>query len=362
MNPIAKPGILDIPLYVAGSAKSAVANTRKLSANESAMGASPLAIAAYISASDQIFRYPSSDYLELKQAIAASIGGNVDKIMCGCGSDELIHMLVHGFAGPGDEVIQSKYGFLVYEIATMQHGASIIKTNKDSLKVDVDSILACVNSRTKIIFIDNPNNPTGTFISFSEIERLHKNIPEHVLLVIDEAYGEFAEGTGYQTAISLAETHENVVILRTFSKIYGLAGLRMGWSYSCPAIVAILNRLRHAFHISLPAQAACIAALTDTDFINKAKANNKKWREWLTDSLSALGLKVVPSATNFILVHFNSVQMAQAVDDYLLSQGIAVRRVNSYKLPEYLRITIGSGDDCQIVAEKIEYFLRVNDK
>ena len=343
-RPQPKPGILDIAAYVPGKSGAKGAKVHKLSSNESPIGSSQKAIEAYRAAAGTLELYPDGSATQLRNAIAGRFGLKADNIVCGAGSDELLQLIAHAYLSPGDEAIYSQYGFLVYPIAIQSNGATAVVAPEKDYLADVDAILARVTSRTRIVFLANPNNPTGRYLPFSEVKRLHATLPAHVLLVLDAAYAEYVRRNDYEAGIELVATSDNVVMTRTYSKIFGLAALRLGWAY-CPAHVAdVLNRVRGPFNISAPAIAAGIAAIEDHDFVERAVTHNEQWLPWVTKELTALGLSVTPSVGNFVLVHFPSSEKhkAPAADAYLQEHGFVVRRMDAYGLPNALRITIGT--------------------
>jgi histidinol-phosphate aminotransferase len=343
---VVRPGILDIEPYVGGESKLADGQrVIKLSANESPLGPSPLAIEAYRELAGSLHRYPDGGSVALRHAIARRWDIEADRIVCGTGSDELISLLCRAYAGPGDEVLQSRHGFLMYSLGALSVGATPVFAPERHLMTDVDALLDAVTPRTRIIFVANPNNPTGTLIPSSEIARLHSRLPDSVLLVIDSAYAEYVTQDDYEPGIALVRQASNVVMLRTFSKIFALGGLRIGWSYASPAVTDILNRIRGAFNVTLPTQAAAIAALEDEAFLKLSRAHNDRWQPWLTQQLTALDIDVPPSAGNFVLARFESASAAESADHALKQQGIIVRRVGAYGLPESLRITVGLEDE-----------------
>jgi len=358
-HPQPKPGILDISAYVPGKSGAKGARVHKLSSNESPIGASAKAIAAYRSAGDALELYPDGAAAVLRTAIANRYGLMADNIVCGAGSDELLQLLAHAYLGPGDEAIYSQYGFLVYPIAIQSNGATpVVAPEKDYL-ADVDAILARVTGKTRMVFLANPNNPTGRYLPFSEVKRLHAGLPAHVLLVLDAAYAEYVRRNDYEAGLELVATSTNVVMTRTFSKIYGLAALRLGWAY-CPAHVAdVLNRVRGPFNISTPAIAAGAAAMQDQEFVERAIAHNDAWLPWLSNELTVLGLEVTPSVGNFVLVHFplDDAHNAHAADAYLQENGFVVRRMDAYGLPGALRVTVGSEDANHALVSCVKAFL-----
>jgi histidinol-phosphate aminotransferase len=343
-QPQPKPGILGISPYVPGKTGAKGTKVQKLSSNESPFGASPGAVAAYKAAADTLALYPDGAATQLRAAIANRYGLMAENIVCGAGSDELLQLLAHAYLGPGDEAIYSQYGFLVYPIAIQSNGATPIVAPETDYLADVDAILARVTTRTRMVFLANPNNPTGRYLPISEVRRLHAGLPSHVLFVLDAAYAEYVRRNDYEAGLELVATSSNVVMTRTFSKIYGLAALRLGWAY-CPASIAdVLNRVRGPFNISAPAIAAGAAAMADQEFVERAIAHNDVWLDWLSGELSGLGLTVTPSVGNFVLVHFpaDENRNAHAADAHLQENGFVVRRMDAYGLPGALRITIGT--------------------
>ena len=358
-RPQPRPGILDISPYVPGKSGPKGAKIHKLSSNESPFGASAMAVAAYKAAGDRLELYPDGSATLLRSAIASRYGLMAENIVCGAGSDELLQMLAHAYLGPGDEAIYSQYGFLVYPIAIQSSGATPVVAPETDYLADVDAILARVTGKTRMVFLANPNNPTGRYLPFSEVRRLHAGLPAGVLLVLDAAYAEYVRRNDYEAGIELVATTSNVVMTRTFSKIYGLAALRLGWAY-CPAHVAdVLNRVRGPFNISGPAIAAGAAAMADQDFVEGAIAHNDVWLDWLSTELTRLGLEVTPSVGNFVLVHFpaDEARNAHAADSYLQAHGFVVRRMDAYGLPGALRISVGSQEANQGLVGCLKAFM-----
>ena len=351
-SPQPKPGILDIEAYVGGASKIAgIDKVIKLSSNEGALGPSPRAVEAYRAVAADMHRYPDGHATRLRELLAERWGLEADNIVCGNGSDDVLQLLARAYSGQGDEVLYSEHGFLVYPIAAKSCGAIPVTAPDTDLTTSVDALLARVTERTRIVFVANPNNPTGTYIPSDELRRLHACLPADVLLVIDAAYAEFVDANDYEDGSALVREQSNVVMTRTFSKIFGMGGLRLGWAYCPPAIADVLNRIRGPFNVASPALAAGEAALADRAYFDLIRQHNIYWRAWLSDQLTKLGLPVVPSATNFLLVKFPD---ARAADNFLRSRGIIVRAVASYGLPDYLRITIGREDEVRAVAEALK--------
>jgi histidinol-phosphate aminotransferase len=357
---VPRPGILDIAPYVGGDAKVAgFERPIRLASNESALGPSPKAVAAYRALAGEIHRYPDGSAEDLRIALGRRHELDPARIVCGAGSDELITLLLRSYAGPGDEVLYSRHGFLMYPIGAQAVGANPVAAPERALTSDVDALLDLVNERTRIVFIANPNNPTGTYIGAGEIARLHAGLPPSVLLAIDAAYAEFVNRNDYEPGVALVDRAENVVMLRTFSKIYALAGLRLGWAYCPPAIADILNRMRGPFNISAPALAAGIAAVEDFEAIARARAHNDYWLPWFSERLVSLGLELTPSVGNFVLAGFRAepYKNADAAFGFLQSHGILTRKMGAYGLPQCLRITIGTDEEMRQVAATLTEFI-----
>jgi histidinol-phosphate aminotransferase len=350
--PMPQPGIMDISPYVPGeSSIPGGVKPIKLSSNETPLGPSQKAIAAYQAEAGHLALYPDGGATRLRKAIAEAYGLNPDRIVCGSGSDELINLIAHAYVGPGDETVYTEHGFLMYKIATLSSGGTPVPVPEKDYRADVDAILARVSDKTKVVFLANPNNPTGTYIPHDEVRRLHKGLPSHTLLVLDAAYCEYVRRNDYEAGLELVATTDNTVMTRTFSKIYGLAALRLGWAY-CPAAVAdVLNRVRGPFNVTAPSLAAGVAAIGDKAHVETAVVHNEKWLPWVTAEVEKLGLKVTPSVGNFVLIHFPSEKGrdATSADELLKSRGIILRRVSAYGLPNALRMTIGTEADNRAV-------------
>jgi histidinol-phosphate aminotransferase len=366
-KPQPKPGVMGIAPYVGGQSKlpngakaRPGARVVKLSSNETPLGASPQAQKAFKECADHLHRYPDGNATVLRDAIAQVEKLPADRIVCGAGSDELIGLLVNGFAGAGDEVLYSQYGFLMYKIYAQAAGATPVAAPEKFYKTDVDALLARVTPRTRIVFVANPNNPTGSYISAAEMKRLHAGLPPHVILAIDGAYSEYAtELADYSDGRELAASSGNVVMLRTFSKIYGLSTLRLGWAFAPAGIVDVLNRIRGPFNVSGAAQAAGAAAIRDTAFSEKTRLFNNRELACLSEVLTKLGLKVLPSIANFVLVEFpQGRHSASAANIYLMENGYIPREVAGYGLPNFLRISIGLEEDNRAVVRLLGEFLR----
>ncbi len=347
--PVPKPWIMAIAPYVPGrSTTDDGRKVHKLSSNENPLGTSPKAREAFASAAGNLERYPDASGAELRETLAARYGLDPARIIYGNGSDEVLHLAAGAFAGPGDEIIYVNYGFSVYPIATRRVGATPVVAPDKDYATDVDAILAAVTERTRIVFIANPNNPTGTYAPRSEILRLHAGLPSHVLLVLDHAYAEYIEGDDDDGGMELARTAPNVLVTRTFSKLYGLAAERIGWGYAAAPIIEAMHRIRLPFSITIAGTAAAIAALGDTAFVEHTKAHNAQWRRWFADEIAKLGnagLRAVPSQANFILVLFEGQLSAEAAYKGLMDAGYIVRWLPGQGLPHGLRITIGTEDE-----------------
>ncbi len=344
--PIAKDWVMAIAPYVPG--RSTADDGRvlvKLSANENPLGSSEHARAAFEAADRSLARYPDPGATILRTALAETYGLDPQRVIYGTGSDEVLHMAAGAFAGPGDEVIFVNYGFAVYEIATRRVGATPVVAPDKDYATDVDAILACVTDKTSIIFLANPNNPTGTFTPRAEIARLHAALPKRVLLVIDQAYAEYLEAEEDDAGLALAMTESNVLTTRTFSKIHGLAAERIGWGYGSAAVINAMHRIRAPFNVTTAGQMAAVAALGDTEFVTSARLHNAKWRGWLADEIASMGnhgLRAVPSKANFLLVLFEGAVSAEAAYNGLMARGYIVRWLPGQGLPHGLRITIGT--------------------
>ncbi|NRB05436.1 MAG: histidinol-phosphate transaminase [Rhodobacteraceae bacterium] len=350
-----QPGIMDVALYQGGKAAlSGVANVIKLSANENPLGPSPKAIAAYEAASRSLNVYPSSDHAALRDAIGEVHGLDPAQIICGAGSDEVITFLCQAFAGPGTEVIHTYHGFAMHRISALVAGATPVEAPERERRVDVDAILSLCNEKTRLVFVANPANPTGTMISAAEVERLADNLPATALLVLDGAYVEFVDG--FDGGAALIMQRDNVVMTRTFSKIYGLGGLRIGWGFGPQEIIDVLNRVRGPFNLSHAALTAAEAAVRDVDYTDYCRAQNTQWKTWLADQLAELGVPSDVSLANFILARFASPEEATACNDVLQNHGIIVRPVANYNLPSALRMTVGDEAGCRRIVGAVKAF------
>ncbi|KAA2312395.1 histidinol-phosphate transaminase [Pseudooceanicola sediminis] len=350
-----QPGILEIALYEGGQSKvDGVSDVVKLSSNENPYGAGEAAIDAFRRASYELHRYPNTDHAALREAIGAQHGLDPARIICGVGSDEIIHFLCQAYAGPGDEVLFTEHGFGMYRISALAAGATPVEVKERERVTDVDALLAGCTENTKLVFIANPNNPTGTMIGGNEVARLADGLPPQAILVLDGAYAEYVEG--FDGGAALLEQRENVVMTRTFSKIYGLGGLRIGWGYGPKAIIDVLNRIRGPFNLSNAQLAAAEAAVKDQAHVTRSRTENTRMRSWLAEALAEHGVPSDTSCANFILARFASAEEAEACDSFLKGRGLIVRRVASYKLPHCLRITVGDESSCRRVAHAIGQF------
>jgi histidinol-phosphate aminotransferase len=359
-RPQPRPGVLEIAPYVPGkSSAPGVAKIFKLSSNETPLGPSANALAAYRTAGEHLEDYPDGSASALREAIGAAFGLDPDRIVCGAGSDDLLNLIARAFLKDGDEAIYTTHGFLVYPIAITGTGAKAIAAAEKDFTANVDAILKAVTPKTKVVFLANPNNPTGTYVPFDEVKRLHKGLPAQVLLVLDAAYAEYVQRNDYESGIELVATTDNVVMTRTFSKIYGLAALRLGWLYGPAHIVDAINRIRGPFNVNGPAIAAGIAAIQDSAHVDRARTHNTHWLAWLTEEIGKLGLPVTPSAANFVLIHFPEAKdrTAKDADAFLTKRGLILRQVGAYKLPNALRMSVGTEEANRLVVQALKDFL-----
>ncbi|HJN23030.1 MAG: histidinol-phosphate transaminase [Rhodospirillales bacterium] len=359
-GPVPRPGIMDIVPYAGGeSTVPGLPRPIKLASNECALGPSPRAVQAYNEAGGGLHRYPDGSSEALRQVLAAHHGLDPARIVCGAGSDELICNLCRAYAGPNDEVLYSRHGFLMFAIYVKSVGAAPVAAPEKALKADVEALIDRVTPKTRILFLANPNNPTGSYLPTAALKRLRAGLPESVLLVIDAAYAEYVGGDDYSPGIDLVDGSDNVVMTRTFSKIYGLAGLRLGWAYCPLAIAEVLNRVRGPFNLSAPAQAAGAAALNDRAHIARVRSHNDTWLPWTAGKVKDLDLAAPPSAGNFQLVQFPAQKGrdAEAADAFLKERGIITRRMAAYGLPEALRVTIGDEEEMLAFVEALSEFM-----
>lgn len=360
LQPVPRAGVLEIAPYVGGKASVAgIAHPIKLSSNESALGPGKAAREAFAAAVATIDIYPEGNARILREAIGEVYGLDANRILCGNGSDELIQMLCAAYLSPGDEVVISQYAFSVYEIYTLANGARPVFAPAKNFGADVDAMLAAVTAKTKLVFLANPNNPTGTYLPVSEVRRLHAGLPRNVILVLDAAYAEFVRRNDYEAGIELVSENTNVAMTRTFSKVYALAGLRIGWSYLPAGIADTLNRIRPPFNVSIPAQMAGAAAIRDRAHVAASVEHNEQWRSYLITELRKTGLTVDDSVANFLLIHFPVApgKTAADADAYLSQHGLILRAVTSYGLPDCLRLTVGPADACRKVVDVLAAFM-----
>ncbi len=363
-QPLPQPraGVLDISAYVPGRESVAgVAKVWKLSSNETPLGPSPAAIAALDATTAHLELYPDGQATALRQAIGEVHGLNPANIVCGNGSDDLLALTAQTYLSAGDEGIFTEHGFLVYKIQILAAGAKPVVVAEKDDTADVDAILDAVTEKTKIVFLANPNNPTGTYLPFKEVKRLHAGLPDNVVLVLDAAYAEYVRRNDYEAGIELVSSSNNVVMTRTFSKIYGLAGLRIGWMYAPAGIADAINRVRGPFNVNAAAIAAGAAAVRDRAHVDTAVQHNARWLEILSDSLTALGLRTTPSVANFVLIHFpegDSDRSAEAADRFLCERGYVLRRVTAYGFPNALRMSVGSEEANLGVVAALEEFMK----
>lgn len=355
-RPQPQPGLLGISPYVPGkSLATPGAAAVKLSANESPLGASPAALAALVEAVKHPEIYPEGTSRQLREALGEVHGLDPERLVCGNGSDDLLHLLAQCYLGVGDNAVMSRHGFSVYPIITMGASADIIMAPETNYTANVDALLAAVTERTRIVFLANPNNPTGTYLPRADLERLHAGLRPDILLVIDSAYAEYVTAEDYDVGIELVDRAENVVMVRTFSKM-GLADARVGWMYGPPHIVDVVNRIRGPFNVNRAAQMAGAAAVRDTAFTAKLRDYNAHWRDWLTKALNGNAIRVVPSQANFVLALFDDADTAQAAFQALLDAGLIVREIGVYGIDNGLRISIGPEDAMRRVAEVLKRF------
>lgn len=350
-----QPGIMEIALYQGGqSTVEGVKDIVKLSSNENPYGAGDAAKEAYRKAGLNLHRYPNTDHADLRAAIAEVHNLEAENIICGVGSDEVLQFIAQSFAGPGDEIIYTEHGFSMYPILAHACGATPVKVKERERVVDVDAILSACTEKTKIVFIANPANPTGTMIGGNEMARLADGLPEGCILVHDGAYTEYVEG--FDGGAGLVQSRDNVIMTRTFSKIYGLGGLRIGWGYGPKELIDVLNRVRQPFNLSDIQMQVAEAAVRDTAFVEKCRTENARMRAWLAEALMELGVPSDTSCANFILARFASEEEAGACDEYLKKQGVIVRKVAGYGLPNCLRITVGDEAGCRRVVHAVKGF------
>ncbi len=347
------PQILDITPYKGGES---LKKAHKLSSNENPLGCAPSASEALVQVSQALATYPDGSAKALRTAIAAKYGIDADRIVCGAGSDEIFQLLGRAYLQPGDEIIQSQHAFLVYRLVAQAVGATVIDAPESNLTADVDAILDRVTPKTKMVFLANPNNPTGSYLPFDEVKRLHAGLRENILLILDGAYAEYVRKNDYAAGMELAGEAANVLMTRTFSKIHGLAALRLGWAYGPASVIDAINRVRGPFNVSAPAMAAGIAALEDDRFMGQSIEHNETELARVKTALEAAGFEVVPSVANFVLIRFGSADRAKAVDAFLRERGIVIREMAAYGLPDCLRLSIGTTEQDDDVIAAFEAF------
>jgi histidinol-phosphate aminotransferase len=356
--PRPRPEILAIDPYVGGESKlPGVNRVIKLSSNEGAFGPPPAASEAFTGMARTLHRYPDGGAVALRRAIGARFGLDPDRIVCGAGSDDLIYQLCLSYGGRGTEIVMTEHGFSIYRIAGEYAGSRVVGTPERNLTAEVDAILAAVSPATRIVFIANPNNPTGTMLPEREVNRLREGLPPEVLLVLDAAYAEYVERPDYEPGIRLVDAGDNTVMTRTFSKVFGLGGMRIGWAYAPPAVVDVLNRVRGPFNVSIAAQAAAVAALETPGWVENSRAHNTRFRAVLAARLEAAGIRAHPSEGNFVLADLGTPAAAEAADAFLRGRGVIVRRVGGYGLPHCLRITVGTEEEVGLVADALDAFM-----
>ena len=347
-------GVEAIKTYVGGGSKASGKvgqKVIKLSSNETPLGCSPRALAAARASAAQMSRYPDGDARALREALAKRHGIEAGRIICGAGSDEIFHLVAQAYLQPGDEILYSAHGFLVYPIVAQSAGAVARAVPEQNLRADVDAILAAVSTNTRIVFLANPNNPTGSFLNGDEMRRLHQGLRPDILLLLDAAYAEYVRAEGYENGLELARRHNNVIMTRTFSKAYGLAAARLGWGYADGDIIDALNRVRGPFNVSGVAQSAGIAALEDEAFLQHAIEHNHRWLPWLAQQIAGAGFEVFPSVGNFLLIRIPPPLDAAGADAFLLQRGIILRRMEGYGLPDCLRLSVGLEEENHAAAE-----------
>lgn len=358
-RPHPHPFLSKVKPYVPGEApKAGSGKTFKLASNENPLGASPKAIEAAREALGRADTYPDGGAIALKSAIAKRFGLDAGRIIAGAGSDEIFLLLARAYLGPGAESVSTEHGFAVYSMVAEQQGATVIEAPEKDFTADVDEILAAVTPRTKIVWLANPNNPTGTYLPYDEVKRLHAGLPGDALLVLDGAYAEFVQKNDYASGIELAAEHDNVVMTRTFSKLYGLAGLRVGWGYAPKHVVEALERVRMPFNVNLLAQSAAIAALEDEAFLEASLAHNERELTRLVEGLRGMGLDVINGVGNFAVARFADAATAAAAFAFLKERGVTVRGLNAYRMPDRLRISVGTVEGNDALLAGLREFLR----
>ena len=361
-TPRPRPEVLTISPYIGGESElPGINRTIKLSSNEGAFGVPPGAREAIRRVTEEVFRYPDGGADALREAIGRRWGLDPSRIVCGAGSDDLIYQFCLAYGGPGRDIVMSAHGFSIYHIAGTYAGSQVAKAPERNLTADVDALLAAVSASTRLVFLANPNNPTGSMLPYEEVARLRAGLPADVLLVLDAAYAEYVARPDYEAGARLVDAGENTVMTRTFSKVFGLGGMRVGWAYAPAAVIDVLNRVRAPFNVTLASQAAAIAALAEPGWVEKGRIHNREYRARLTHGLEAAGIKVWPSEGNFVLADFGTAARAQTADKFLRSRGIIVRPVGAYGLPHCLRITVGLAEEVERVIETLTEFMARGD-
>ena len=357
-GPKPKSWITAITPYAPGRSQSGSAGpTIKLSSNENPLGTSGQAETALAEARGSLARYPDPGSTALRTALADINGIEVDRIICGTGSDEILHLAAGAYASVGDEVLYVRYGFMVYPLSAQRVGATPVEADDADYATDVDALIAGITPATRVIFLANPNNPTGTYTAMADIARLHDAMPDTCLLVIDQAYAEYLDPEEARLPLELARNADNILVTRTFSKIYGLAAERVGWAYGPAPVIDALNRIRAPFNVTTAGQAAALAALADQDFVEQSRSHNRQWRAWLAERVAAMGnagLRAIPSEANFLLVLFDGALTAQAAYEGLMERGYITRWLPGQGLPHGVRITIGTEEETRGVAAALE--------
>ena len=360
-KPDPKPGILDIQAYVPGKSKvEGVEHPIKLSSNENILGSSPDARAAFVAAMDTLHLYPDSRASDLREAVAAHFRLEPERLVFGDGTDEVLHLINQVFLEPGDNIVMGQYGFSAYSIGARACQAEVRMVPEPGYNISVEGMLAAVDDRTRLMFITQPANPTGTFMTRDDLHALHAGLPPRVVLVLDGAYAEFATDPRFDDGLELARNQDNVIVTRTFSKLHGLAALRIGWAYCSATIADAIDRIRAPFNTSIAAQKAAVAALADTEFQARSHDLVAQWRPWMTQQLGGIGLDVVPSQANFVLVGFPTApgRTAGEAEAWLARRGLIVRGVGNYGLPDHLRITIGLEEHNRAVVDALSEFMK----
>ncbi len=354
------PQLAKVKTYVPGEApKPGKGPSYKLASNENPLGASPKAKAVFAEMAAKLDLYPDGGAQALKAAIAKKNGLDASRIVVGAGSDEIFLMLGRAYLGPGDEMIATEHAFAIYAMIGQQQGATVVEVPEKKFTADVDAILKAVTPKTKLVWLANPNNPTGTYLPYEDVKRLHAGLPPGVLLVLDGAYAEFVRKNDYASGIEMASQYDNVILTRTFSKLYGLAGLRVGWAYAPAHVVDAIERVRMPFNVNLVAQAVAIAALDDDDFTQKSLVHNDKELPRLVGDIRAMGLEVIDGVGNFCVVKFSETKGKTAGEAlaYLKERGVTVRSLAGYRMPNHLRISVGTVEGNDAVLRLLKDFL-----